>query len=71
MGDDHCSVAGKAAGGGVPGLGAVCVPFTNVCAPGMGLGLIGIYSALILEATVRAVLMFFRFRGGKWQTMKV
>ena len=53
------------------GLGAVCVPFTNVCAPGMGLGLIGIYSALILEATVRAVLMFFRFRGGKWQTMKV
>lgn len=53
------------------GLSAVCVPFTNVCAPGMGLGLIGIYSALILEATVRAVLMFFRFRGGKWQTMKV
>lgn len=53
------------------GLSAVCVPFTNVCAPGMGLGLVGIYAALILEATVRAVLLFLRFRGGKWQKMKV
>jgi len=53
------------------GLNVVCVPFTGMCAPGFNLGLIGIYRALILEATVRAVLMFFRFRGGKWQQMKV
>lgn len=53
------------------GLPTVCIPFTPVCMPGLGLGLVGIYAALIVEASVRAVAMLLRFRGGKWQTMKV
>lgn len=53
------------------GLPVVCIPFTGVCTPGLGLGLPGIYGALIVEASVRAVAMLIRFRGGKWQTMKV
>jgi putative MATE family efflux protein len=53
------------------GLPSVCLPFTDVCLPGLGLGLPGIYSALIFESVVRATLLYFRFREGKWQTMKV
>lgn len=53
------------------GLPVVCVPFTSVCIPGLGMGLPGIYAALIVEASVRAVLMFWRFRAGKWESMKV
>ncbi len=53
------------------GLNVVCIPFTSICMPGFGLGLPGIYGALIVESTLRAVLMYRRFRGGKWQTMKV
>ena len=53
------------------GLHTVCVPFTSVCTPGLGLGLPGIYGALIVESTFRAILMYRRFRGGKWQSMKV
>jgi Na+-driven multidrug efflux pump len=39
--------------------------------PGLGLGLVGIYMALVVEAAVRGIFMFARFQGGKWQTMKV
>ncbi|HUP28503.1 MAG TPA: MATE family efflux transporter [Chloroflexia bacterium] len=53
------------------GLPTVCVPFTNTCMPGLGLGLPGIYAALIVEASFRAVLMFRRFASGKWESMKV
>jgi putative MATE family efflux protein len=53
------------------GLPAVCLPFTDVCVPGLGWGLPGIYSALIFESVVRASLLYFRFREGKWQTIKV
>ncbi len=53
------------------GLPAVCVPFTSTCVPGLGLGLVGIYMALIVEASVRAILLYLRFRGGKWQGMRV
>lgn len=53
------------------GLPTVCIPFTSVCFPGLGLGLPGIYGALIVEASVRAVMMLWRFRGGKWQAMRV
>lgn len=53
------------------GLGTVCVPSTQVCAPGLGLGLNGIYMGLVVEAAFRAALMYVRFRGGKWQGMKV
>ncbi|MDQ3929232.1 MAG: MATE family efflux transporter [Chloroflexota bacterium] len=53
------------------GLSTVCIPFTTVCVPGLGLGLPGIYGALIVEASVRAVLMYRRFASGKWEKMKV
>ncbi|HEX8230268.1 MAG TPA: MATE family efflux transporter [Chloroflexia bacterium] len=53
------------------GLPVVCIPFTNVCLPGLGLGLQGIYAALIVEAGLRAVLFVRRFNEGKWKTMKV
>jgi putative MATE family efflux protein len=53
------------------GLPVVCIPFTNVCIPGLGLGLQGIYAALIVEAGLRAVLFVRRFNEGKWKTMKV
>jgi putative MATE family efflux protein len=53
------------------GLPQVCVPFTGVCTEGLGLGLVGVYLGLVVEGTVRAVLFFFRFRGGKWQRIKV
>ena len=57
--------------GAVLGLTTICIPFTSVCIPGFGLGLQGIYGALIVEASLRAVLMFRRFRQGKWQAEKV
>jgi Na+-driven multidrug efflux pump len=57
--------------GAFMGLQTVCIPFTSVCIPGLGWGLPGIYAALIVESTFRAILMYRRFRGGKWQTMKV
>ncbi|HYP41830.1 MAG TPA: MATE family efflux transporter [Chloroflexia bacterium] len=53
------------------GLHVVCIPFTTFCVPGLGLGLVGIYAALVVESSLRAILMYFRFRDGKWQTMKV
>lgn len=53
------------------GLPEVCIPFTNVCIPGLGLGLQGIYAALIVEAGLRAVLFVRRFNEGKWKTMRV
>ncbi|HEY0068561.1 MAG TPA: MATE family efflux transporter [Chloroflexia bacterium] len=53
------------------GLPVVCLPFTNLCLPGLGLGLQGIYAALIVEAGIRAVLFVKRFNEGKWKTMKV
>ncbi len=53
------------------GLPSICIPFTNVCVSGLGLGLPGIYAALIVEASLRALLMYIRFRSGKWQAMKV
>jgi putative MATE family efflux protein len=53
------------------GLHEVCIPFTTVCMPGLGWGLPGIYAALIVEASFRAVLLYRRYREGKWQTMKV
>jgi putative MATE family efflux protein len=53
------------------GLPTVCLPFTGVCLPGLGLGLVGIYTALIVESTLRAGLFFWRFRQGKWQSIKV
>ncbi|MEO6458038.1 MAG: MATE family efflux transporter [Chloroflexia bacterium] len=53
------------------GLQTVCIPFTSVCMPGLGWGLPGIYAALIVEASFRAILMYRRFKAGKWQTMKV
>ncbi len=53
------------------GLQTVCIPFTSICMPGLGWGLPGIYAALIVEASFRAILMYRRFKAGKWQTMKV
>jgi Na+-driven multidrug efflux pump len=53
------------------GLDTVCIPFTGLCIPALGLGLPGIYGALIVEASIRAILFFFRFRSGKWESMKV
>jgi MATE family multidrug resistance protein len=53
------------------GLHSVCIPFTDVCVPGLGWGLVGIYAALIVESTIRAILLYVRFREGKWQSMKV
>jgi putative MATE family efflux protein len=53
------------------GLQEVCIPFTSVCLPGLGWGLVGIYSALIVESVVRSGLLYGRFREGKWQAMKV
>ena len=57
--------------GAFMGLQTVCIPFTSVCMPGLGWGLPGIYAALIVESTFRAILMYRRFKAGKWQTMKV
>jgi Na+-driven multidrug efflux pump len=53
------------------GMSSVCIPFTTVCLPGLGLGLNGIYGALIVESSVRALLFYRRFQAGKWQKMKV
>ncbi|MEO5953949.1 MAG: MATE family efflux transporter [Chloroflexia bacterium] len=53
------------------GLPAVCVPGTSACVPGLGWGLQGIYAALIVETSIRAILLWWRFKEGKWQTMKV
>lgn len=53
------------------GLPQVCVPGTSACVPGLGWGLQGIYAALIVETSVRAILLWWRFKEGKWQTMKV
>lgn len=53
------------------GLQTVYIPFTSLSFPGLGLGLPGIYAALIIESSFRAVLMYRRFLGGKWQEMKV
>lgn len=53
------------------GLSAVGIPFTNISFPGLNLGLQGIYAGMVIEATMRAVFMYVRYRGGKWQTMKV
>lgn len=53
------------------GLQTIYIPFTDIGVPGLGLGLPGIYGALIVEATFRAILMYRRFREGKWQTMRV
>jgi putative MATE family efflux protein len=53
------------------GLPTVCIPFTPVCMPGLGWGLPGIYAALIIEASFRAVLFFRRFQAGKWQHIRV
>ncbi|MEA2573912.1 MAG: hypothetical protein QOH93_1210 [Chloroflexia bacterium] len=53
------------------GLPQVIIPFTNVSIPGLGLGLQGIYAALIVEAGIRAVLFLRRFNEGKWKTMRV
>lgn len=53
------------------GLQTVYIPFTSLSFPGLGLGLPGIYAALIIESSFRAVLMYRRFMGGKWQEMKV
>jgi putative MATE family efflux protein len=53
------------------GLPQFCLPFTGVCTPGLGLGLVGVYFGLVVEGAIRAALMFFRFRGGKWQRIKV
>jgi Na+-driven multidrug efflux pump len=53
------------------GLPVVCIPFTDVCIQGLGLGLVGIYLALVVEAAFRAIFIYARFKGGKWQTMKV
>ncbi len=53
------------------GLSAVGVPFTNISFPGLGLGLQGIYAGMVVEASVRALFMYLRYRGGKWQAMKV
>jgi MATE family multidrug resistance protein len=53
------------------GLQTVYIPFTPFHFPGLGLALPGIYAALIIEASFRAILMYRRFQGGKWQTMKV
>jgi Na+-driven multidrug efflux pump len=57
--------------GAFMGLNEVCIPFTNLCLPGLGWGLVGIYAALIVESAFRAVLFYRRYREGKWQTMKV
>jgi putative MATE family efflux protein len=53
------------------GLNEVCIPFTSLCLPGLGWGLVGIYAALIVESTFRAILLYRRYKEGKWQTMKV
>ncbi|MFL5732241.1 MAG: MATE family efflux transporter [Chloroflexia bacterium] len=53
------------------GMNSVCLPFGSTCVPGLGWGLAGIYGALIVEASLRAVLFFRRFREGRWQKMKV
>ena len=53
------------------GLQTVYIPFTSWSLPGFGFGLPGIYIALAIEASFRAVLMYRRFQGGKWQKMKV
>lgn len=53
------------------GLASVCIPFTNACVPGLGLGLPGIYGALIVESSLRAILMYRRFLEGKWEKMKL
>jgi Na+-driven multidrug efflux pump len=53
------------------GLPTLCIPGTSACVPGLGLGLPGIYAALIIEAAIRAGLFYWRFRQGKWQSMKV
>jgi len=52
-------------------MNSVCLPFGSTCVPGLGWGLAGIYGALIVEASLRAVLFFRRFREGRWQKMKV
>jgi putative MATE family efflux protein len=36
-----------------------------------GIGLIGIWIAMLADFTVQAFLAFWRFRGGKWKTMRV
>lgn len=53
------------------GLPVLCIPGTSMCMPGLGLGLPGIYGALIVESVLRAGLLYWRFREGKWQSMKV
>ncbi len=53
------------------GLPALCIPFTGLCIPALGLGLPGIYGALIVESSLRAGLFLWRWRQGKWQTIRV
>jgi len=53
------------------GMSAINIPFTAVVLPGLGLGLPGIYGALIVEASVRGLLFYRRFQEGKWQKIKV
>lgn len=53
------------------GLPVLCIPGTSLCVPGLGLGLPGIYAALIVESAIRGALFYWRFRQGKWQSIKV
>jgi Na+-driven multidrug efflux pump len=49
----------------------VRLPLAYVFALVLGWGLPGAWAALVLDMSLRGVLNFLRFRGGRWKTIKV
>lgn len=49
----------------------VALSYMMACEWGLGLGLLGVWLAMIADWVARAVLFFVRYRQGKWKKIKV
>ena len=49
----------------------VALSYVMACEWGLGLGLLGVWLAMIADWVARAVLFFVRYRQGKWKKIKV
>lgn len=49
--------------------GTVIGSWTHSVTPGLGLGLIAVYAAIILDFYIQAIVNFARFRSGKWRAV--